>query len=177
VLSALVAGSVRKPLVAQGGTDRRRHLLKVIVVTVRVARPGKIAAEETILMATRHDMDMEVRHALADHIVDRHERTVATGGLRHGAGQASREGEEGTHFGHGQIGKGRDVLPRHEQNVAGQERASIEEGDARWIVEDDLGRRIAADDSAEDARATARPIGRIERDVEDHGDRAPLSRE
>ena len=69
------------------------------------------------------------------------------------------------------------MLPGHEQNMTGQERASIEEGDTRWIVEDDLGRRIAADDGAEDTLATARAIARLELDVEDHGDRAPLSRE
>jgi hypothetical protein len=71
----------------------------VIVVSVREARPGKVAAEEAIVMATRHDMDMEVRHALADHVVDRHERTVATGGQRHGACQTSHESEEWSYFG------------------------------------------------------------------------------
>jgi hypothetical protein len=149
----------------------------VIVVTVWVARPGKVAAEEAIVMATRHDMDMEVRHALADHVVDCHERTVAIRGLRHGACQTSREGEEWSHCGDGQIGKGRDMLPGHEQNVTGQERAPIEEGDTSWIVEDDLGRRIAADDGAEDALATAGSIARLERDVENHdGPRTPFSR-
>jgi hypothetical protein len=69
------------------------------------------------------------------------------------------------------------VLPGHEQNVTGQERASIEESDTSWIVEDDLGRRIALDDGAEDAPATARPVSRLERDVEDHdGPRSPFSR-
>jgi hypothetical protein len=61
------------------------------------------------------------------------------------------------------------MLPGHEQHVTGQERPSIEEGDARWIVEDDLGRRLATDDGAEGTPATARTIGRLERDVEDHG--------
>jgi hypothetical protein len=162
---------------AKGGTDRRRDLAHVIVVSVRVARPGKVAAEEAIVMATRHDVDMEVRHALADHVVDRHERTVVTSRLRQCACQTSREGEEGAHFGGGQIGKGGDMLSGDEQNVAGQERASIEEGDTRWIVEDDLGRRIAADDGAEDALATACSIARLERDIENHdGPRSPFSR-
>ena len=69
------------------------------------------------------------------------------------------------------------MLPGHEQHVAGQERPSIEEGDARWIVEDDLGRRLATDDGAEGTPAIARTFGRIERDVEDHGGpRSPFSR-
>jgi hypothetical protein len=114
-------------------------------------------------------MDVEVRHALADHIVDRHERAVATGSLRHRASQTLREGEEWSHVANGQIGKGRDMLPGHEQNMAGQEWASIEEGDAIWIVEDDLGGRIASDDGAEDTPGVARTIGRLERNVEDHG--------
>ena len=128
-------------------------------------------------MVTRYDMDMEVRHALADDIVDRHERTVATGGLCHGACQTSREGEEWSHVGEGQIGKGRDMLPGQEQHVARQERSSIEEYDASWIVQHDLGGRIAADDGAEDTRVTARAITQLELDVEDHsGPRSPFSR-
>ena len=128
-------------------------------------------------MVTRYDMDMEVRHALADDIVDRHERTVATGGISHGACQTSPEGEEWSHVSDGQIGKGRDMLPGHEQNMAGQERASIEEGNASRIIEDDLRGRIAADDGAEHTPVAARLIGRLERDVEDHGGpRSPFSR-
>src|SRR5919112_5260449 len=106
----------------EGGVDRLRDLPHVIVVTIWVARPGEVAAEEAIVVATRHDVDMEVRHALADHIVDRHERTVATGRLWHGPRQTSREGEEWSHFGDGKIGKSRDMPPGHEQNVTGQER-------------------------------------------------------
>ena len=59
--------------IAKGSPDRRRDLMHVIGVAVWVARPGKVAAEETIVMATRHDVEMKVRHTLADHIVDRHE--------------------------------------------------------------------------------------------------------
>ena len=154
--------------------DRGRDLPHVILVTVWAARPGEVAAEEAVIVATRHDVNVEVRDALADHIVDRHKRAGATDGLWHGPGQTSREGEEWTHFGYGQIGKGRDMLPGHEQNVTGQERASIEKGDASRIVEDDFGRRIAADDGAKNTRVTARTVGRLQRDVEDHG---TLSRE
>jgi hypothetical protein len=69
------------------------------------------------------------------------------------------------------------MLPGHEQHVAGQERPSIEEGDARWIVEDNLGRRLATDNGAEGAPATARTFGRLECDFEDHGGpRSPFSR-
>src|SRR3954453_15177191 len=134
-----------------------------------MARPGKVAAEEAIVMAARHDVDVEVRHALADHIVDRHERAVATGSLRHGASQTLREGEEWAHFADGQIGKGRHMLPGHEQNVAGQEWSSIEEGDARWIVEDDLGGGTAPGGGSEDTPGIARTIGGLEHNVEDHG--------
>jgi hypothetical protein len=149
----------------------------VLVVSVRSASPGKATAEEVIAMVTRYDMDMEVRHALADDIVDRHERTVATGGISHGACQTSREGEEWSHVSEGQIGKGRDMLPGYEQHVAGQERLSIEEGDTSWIIKDDLGRRMAADDGAEDTCVTARAITQLELDVEDHsGPRSPFSR-
>jgi len=59
------------------------------------------------------------------------------------------------------------MRPRYEQNVAGQKRASIEKCDPRWIIEDDLGGCIAADDCAEDTPVTAG--ARLELDVEDHG--------
>ena len=89
-----MTGLARKPLVAQCGADRCRDLPQVVVAAVRPARPGKVVAEEAIVVATRHDVNVEVRHALADDIVDRHERAVSIGSLRHGACQTSREGEE-----------------------------------------------------------------------------------
>jgi hypothetical protein len=158
--------------IAKGGPNRRRDLPHLIVIAVRAARPGEVAAEEAVVVATRHDVNVEVWHALADDIVDRHERAFATGGPRHGARQALCEGEEWSHVGDGQIGKGRDMRPGHQENMAGQERASIEECDSRWIVEDDLGRSFTADDGTEDTLATARAAARLELDVENHG---PLS--
>ena len=143
--------------------------MHVIVVTVRASRPGKVAAEEAVVVATGHDVDMEVRHALADDIVDGHERAFATSRQGHGARQALRQSEQWSHLGNGQIGKGPNMRPGHEQNVAGQERASIEECDPRWIVEHDLGGCFAADDGAEDTPATARAVSWLELDVEDHG--------
>jgi hypothetical protein len=160
--------------VAKDSPNRRRDLLHLIVVAVRAARPGEVAAEEAVVVATRHDMNVEVRHALADNIVDRHERAFATGGPRHGARQALCKGEERSHVGDGQIGKGRDMRPGHQENMAWQERASIEECDSRWIVEDDLGRSFTADDGTEGTPATARAAARLELNVEDHG---ALSRE
>jgi hypothetical protein len=52
--------------------------------------------------------------------------------------------------------------------MARQERASIKECDARWLVEDDLGGSFTAEDGAEDTLATARAVARLELDVEDH---------
>jgi hypothetical protein len=160
--------------VAKGGTDRPRNLPHLIVIMVRATRPGQVAAEEAVVVATRHDVNVEVRHALADDIVNRQERASVTSCQGHGARQVPREGEERAHFGGRQIGKRRDMQPGHQQHVAGQERASIEECDPRWIVEDDLGGCFAAEDGAEDTPATARAVARLELDVEDHG---ALSRE
>jgi hypothetical protein len=154
--------------VAKGSSDRRRDLTHLIVIAVRVACPGEVAAEEAVVVATRHDVNVKVRHALADDIVDRHERAFAAGGLGHGTRQALRKGEERSYLGDGQIGKGRDVRPGYQENMAGQERASIEECDPRWLVEDDFGRSFTADDGAEDTSATARAVARLELDVEDH---------
>ena len=155
--------------VAKCGPDRRRDLTHLVVIAVRAACPGEVAAEEAVVVATRHDVNVKVRHALADDIIDRHERAFAAGGPRHGARQALCKCEKRSHVGDGQIGKGRDVRPGYQENMAGQERASIEDCDARWLVEDDLGRSFTADDGAEGTPATARSVARLELDVEDHG--------
>ncbi len=103
----------------KGGTDRHCNLPHLSLVAVRAACPGEVAAEETIVVATRHDVNMEVRHTLADDVVDRHERAFATDRSGHGARQAPCQGEERSHLADGQIGKGPDVGSRHEQNMAG----------------------------------------------------------
>jgi hypothetical protein len=155
--------------VTKGSPDRRRDLSHLIVIAVRAACPGEVAAEEAVVVATRHDVNVKVRHALADDIIDRDERAFATGGPRNGARQSLREGEKRSHIGDGQIGKSLDVRPGYQENMTGQERASIKECDARWLVEDDLGRSFTADDGAEDTLATARVVARLELDVENHG--------
>jgi hypothetical protein len=164
------------PEVGKGGADCRRDLSHLILIAVWAAGPGEVAAEEAIVLATRHDMNMEVRHALADYIVDRHERAFATRRSGHGARQAPRQGEEWPHLADGQIGQGRDVRSRHEQYVAGEQRAAIEKRNPYWFVEDDLGGCIAADDGAEDTPTTARAVARLQLDVEDHpGPSIPFS--
>jgi hypothetical protein len=163
--------------VDKGGADRHRDLPHLSLIAVRAACPGEVAAEEAIVVATRHDVNMEVRHTLADDIVDRHERAFATGRSGYGARQAPRQGEERSHLADGQIGKGPDMRSRREQHMAGEQRAAIEKCDPRWIVEDDLGGGIAADYCAEDTRAAAGAVTRVQLDVEDHGDRTPLSHE
>ena len=76
--------------VGKGGADRRRDPPHLILIAVRAASPGKVAAEEAVVLATRHDVNMEVRHALADDIVDRHERAFAASCPGHGARQTPR---------------------------------------------------------------------------------------
>jgi hypothetical protein len=154
--------------VAKGSPDRRRDLSHLIVIAVRAACPGEVAAKEAVVVATRHDVNVEVRHTLADDIIDRYEGAFATGGPRHGPRQALCEGEQWSHIGDGQIGKSHHVRPGYQENMAGQQRASIKECDARWLVEDDLGGSFTAEDGAEDTLATTRAVARLELDVEDH---------
>ena len=154
--------------VAKGSPDRRRDLPHLIAVAVGAASPGKIPAEEAVIVATRHDVDVEVRHALADDVVDGHKRAIGLGRLGDGACQALREGKERTDLSDRQIRKRCHVRPGYEQDVAWQERAPVEKRDARRLIEDDLRRCVAADDRAEDASVVSHPVDLLELDVEDH---------
>ena len=79
--------------------------------------------------------------ALADPVVDGDERALGLQARLHRAGQELDIGEERADEAGRQVGEGRHVLPRHEQTVAAEERAVIEEADrglrrrsqGRWL--------------------------------------------
>ena len=54
--------------VGKGGADRRRDPPHLILIAVRAASPGEVAAEKAIVGAPRHVVNMAVRHALADDV-------------------------------------------------------------------------------------------------------------
>lgn len=94
---------------------------------VRLARPEETT--ETIFPAPRHDVHVEMRHALADAVVDGHEGTV---GCKRGLDSTSQElggGKERLYERGGEIRKGFDVVFRNEQGMARKDGPMVEEGD------------------------------------------------
>lgn len=61
------------------------------LVSVRLPRPEE--APESVLAAARHDMNMQVRDALAYPIVDRHQGAIGAEPRLYRRGQKSRLGE------------------------------------------------------------------------------------
>src|SRR5439155_11356863 len=103
-----------------------------------VAEPRPEEAAQAVLLAPGHDVDVEVRHALADAVVDGHEAAVRLHPVLHRRGQRAGPQEERTDA------RGREVAERlvmllgHEQAMAGEDGAVIEERDALLVVEDDV---------------------------------------
>ena len=55
-----------------------------------------------------------------------------------------------------ELGQRHDVVDRHDEHVAGEQRRAVEEGDRDVVAEHDLGRRVAGDDGAERAARVER---------------------
>lgn len=47
-------------VIAQGGANRLRENAPFLIVAVGMSGPGQVTAEEAVVVATRHDVDMEV---------------------------------------------------------------------------------------------------------------------
>jgi 4-carboxymuconolactone decarboxylase len=94
---------------------------------------------------------VEVRHALADGVVDGHEGTVGAERAHHRARHALDHAEERSDEIGVEIGQSHDVWPRHHKNVTLEYRPAIEERDREVIGEHDGGRIGAVDDRTERA--------------------------
>src|SRR5581483_8882107 len=131
------------------GADRRRDLGGVLVVAVALARPEEAA--QPVLAVAGHDVHVEVGDGLADDVVGGDERPLGAGRLadrdRERAGVGEYPGQEVVR----KVPDRLPVLARHEEAVAGKERAVVEEGQRRAVLEDDVGARLARHDGAEGA--------------------------
>ena len=74
----------------RGGADAILRLREMRVVLVLSARPEK--ALEAVPLRARHDVNVEVRHALAHSVVGGQERALGSEGLLHGAREEVRPG-------------------------------------------------------------------------------------
>ena len=114
-------------LLRQGGADLRGERLALGVVGVGDARPEEAA--QAVLAAARHDVDVQVRHALRDLVVHRDEGAVrAQAGL-----DGARDALDGARTACRARPAGRsdsvgDVGARDDQHVALEHRARVEEG-------------------------------------------------
>ena len=138
-----------RPLVerlAQRRRDRRR-----LAGGVLAAGPEEPA--QAVALRARHDVHVEVGDALADDVVVGDERSLRPERSGHHRGHALHALEERPDV--DELGQRHDVVGRHHEDVAGEQRRAIEEGDGDLVAVHDLGRRRAGDDGAE--RAVRRP--------------------
>src|SRR5262249_16944787 len=112
-----------------------------------LTRPEEAA--ETIPASAGNHVNVKMRHALADPVVDRDERAVRVEARLHHAREKLDAGEERADESSRQIGEKRHVPPRDEKRVAVEDRAMVEEADRNLVLEHDVARRIAADDPTE----------------------------
>ena len=100
-----------------------------------VPRPRPEEAAQPVALGPRHDVDVEVGDALADDVVVGDERALGAQRHRHGRGQQLDALEERPDV--GELGQRHDVLGRHDQHVAGEQRRAVEEGDGDVVAVDD----------------------------------------
>jgi hypothetical protein len=117
---------------------------------IGAARPEKAA--QAVLAFARDDVDMEMGDALADDVVDGDEGAVCFHCCLHFSSEHLSVGEKRADQGCGEIRQSGVVSSRNQQDVAGEKRANVEEGDRDFVFENDLGFQFARSDFAEKAR-------------------------
>jgi len=116
---------------------------------VRLARPEETA--KAVLFAAGYDVHVQMRHALADAVVDGHEGTVGRESSLDGASQQLGSGEERMDQCGGEIRKRFGVLFGNEQGVAWEDGPVVQERKRRIIFEDDGRGHGSGNNPAEDA--------------------------
>lgn len=102
-------------------------------------------------MAARDDMNVKVRDALADDVVDGNERPFGAHGILHSDGQNANVGENGVEECGRKIGDGAKMALRYQQGMPREKRAVIEEGKRASIFKNENGIELVLRDFAEDA--------------------------
>jgi hypothetical protein len=89
--------------------------------------------------ATRNQVHVQVRDALAYTVIDSYEAALGRHGGFHGAGEQADVGEEWADQRRRQPAEGLVMLPRDEQKMPWEERTRIQEREADLILEHDFG--------------------------------------
>jgi hypothetical protein len=116
---------------------------------IGAARPEKAA--QAVLAFARDDVDMEVRDALTDDVVDGDEAAVCFHCCLHFSGEHLSVGEKRADQGGGEIRQSGVMRFRNQQDVAGEKRANVKEGDRDFVFENDFGFEFSRNDFAEKA--------------------------
>src|ERR1022692_4305090 len=115
--------------------------------------PRPEEAAESVFLAARHDVDMQMRHALAHAVVDRHKRAFTLHGLLHGSRQEPGVAKQRTGQFFGQV---RQCLIRRlgdQQARAGKQRPVVQKGERQVVFEDRSRRHIPRHNPAKRAGA------------------------
>lgn len=101
-------------------------------------------------------MDVKVRDALADFVVDRYEGTVRFHRLGYSAGQPLNCLEQGTDVWRGQVVESGEMLAGNQKRVPVEHGSAIEESDVSTVRVDGVGLDFTGDDPTEDAHGARR---------------------
>jgi len=105
-----------------------------------VLRPRPEEPAEPVLAVAGHDVDVQVRHRLADDVVDAVEDAHRTGGLPDRDAERPRSKRERAAQLVRKVPQRLVMLLRHEEDVPGEQRPRVEEREKRVVVEHDVRR-------------------------------------
>jgi len=111
------------------------NLPDVLVIRVLLTRPEESA--QAVFAATRHDVHVQMRNALADRVVDGHESPLGVHRLLDSVGKDLHVGKEWGQQVRGKIRQRRIVLAWNQQHVARENGTVVEKGGRDRVGEDD----------------------------------------
>jgi len=129
--------------------ERAMDLFHFRGVAVLPARPEE--ALQTVALAARHHVDVDVRHALADAVIKGHEGAIRAERLLYYRTQPVRGREEFRGNRWRQFRQRLVMAARNQQAMPGKQRPVIEEGEAGGLCENHRRGYLAGGDLAEGA--------------------------
>ena len=120
-------------------------------VRVLIGASGPKEAFQAVSLAARNDVNMEMRDALADPIVDGHEGALGVHALDDGAGKKLDIQKERADQLIGQVRKRLEVALYDEEAMAGEKRPMIQKCERDIVFKNFVAGNAAADDIAERA--------------------------
>lgn len=125
---------------------------------IGVPLPGPEEAFESVLVATRHEVDVEVGNALTHMIIDGHECSIGFQPLFDSPFQQLRVLEQRPDQGGGKVSERLVMFLWHEKAMTGEKRPTIQKGKRVVVFMNKRGLLLSADDAAKRAGCT---LGRL----------------